>query len=378
MIFNEKGYAIPLVLLVIIAFVFLSTALWHFGTAETRQVSHQEHRSKAHYLARSGLSVTERVLEKRIEILGEDEKVFYLYGSIENDGSGSFEWEFKEEEDAALADDEDIEVVVEWEGVEEGYGSGIITTYGKYLEVKETIKRNFEFYTGIDGDTANWMNPGIEGRIRSGNVRDEWEVPVSFTNEVEGEDGVYDSDGSTGTFSAPVISFIDERYSFLIKNKNARPIFEANYISFYGNIVFEEQGNAYLQVRDEGVFTGEDLKEGIAYLENISDEDDIEEDDIKYDNYGLFYLGEEGDNVLEQDYEVRYNANIFTESDEGREPIHDDLDPGFYFFPDITDESPYGLNLRNYGHLDKLVKIKDIDQFDLDILNIGLVFGSYR
>ena len=190
MISNEKGYAMPLVLLVMLALVLLSTALWHFGTAETRQVSRQEHRAKAHYLARSGLSVTEKMLEERTGILGEDEEVFYLYGSIENDDSGAFEWKFREEEDV-LADDEDIEVVVEWEGIEKGYGSGVITSYGNYLEVKETIKRNFEFYTGIDGDTANWMHQGggqQEGRLRSGNVKEEWEVPVSFTNENEDED----------------------------------------------------------------------------------------------------------------------------------------------------------------------------------------------
>ena len=115
------------------------------------------------------------------------------------------------------------------------------------------------------------------------------------------------------------------------------------------------------------------MKDGIEHLEDISDEDDIE-----YENYGLFYLGKDGDNVLEEDYEVQHDADILTESNGEREPIHEDLDPGYYFFPDITDENSDGLNLSDSEDLGKLVKIEDKDEFDLDILNIGLVFGPYR
>lgn len=51
---NEKGWAMPLALLVMVVIFLLGTALWYYSTAETIQVARVENRMKAHYLARSG------------------------------------------------------------------------------------------------------------------------------------------------------------------------------------------------------------------------------------------------------------------------------------------------------------------------------------
>ena len=51
---NEHGWAMPLVLMVIVVITLLGTALWAYSMADLKQVTREEKRMQAYYLARSG------------------------------------------------------------------------------------------------------------------------------------------------------------------------------------------------------------------------------------------------------------------------------------------------------------------------------------
>lgn len=54
MVLNEKGWAMPLVLTVMVVVTLLGTALWQYSMTDLKHVSIEEKRMQAHYLARSG------------------------------------------------------------------------------------------------------------------------------------------------------------------------------------------------------------------------------------------------------------------------------------------------------------------------------------
>ena len=51
---NEKGVALPLVLIVMIVTMLLGTALWQYSMTDITHVSKEEKKMQAYYLARSG------------------------------------------------------------------------------------------------------------------------------------------------------------------------------------------------------------------------------------------------------------------------------------------------------------------------------------
>ncbi len=51
---NEKGWALPLVLIVIVVITILGSTLWLISMTDLKQVSIEKNRMQAHYYARSG------------------------------------------------------------------------------------------------------------------------------------------------------------------------------------------------------------------------------------------------------------------------------------------------------------------------------------
>ncbi len=366
MLSNEKGYALPIVLIVMIVLVVLSTVLWNFSSAETVQVGMGESRAKAHYLARSGLSVTERVIEDRIYMLiDEDEKDVFIYGSLEKE-SNPFNWELKYGVYNGEHDDEDIVIIIGWEKIEADnveYGvEGTIISRGYYLGVEEKIVRDFKLLEVVDGKNLGWvMNVGAnKGRLKPGQSY-EWDSPVSFSGD-DG-DGVYVQDASVGTLSAPYMAFNDKPDSLINKHSNSEVDLAVNHISFQGNIVFEKEGKFYINTRDAEVFTRNDLEHGLelGYLQLLAD------DEIEYDNYGLLHL-DVGADIKDSNGDPVYKDETWADKfDTGTE--------SYYFIPELPNK---GLDLSDPDYLGKLIKINDIEQFDVSILSIGLVFMSYR
>jgi len=56
---NQKGFAMPLALMVMLLVMVLGMALWQYGTSETLQVARAEKNMKAYFLARSGMDITQ-------------------------------------------------------------------------------------------------------------------------------------------------------------------------------------------------------------------------------------------------------------------------------------------------------------------------------
>lgn len=368
MLSNEKGYALPLVIIVIAVLVLLSTALWHFGTSETLQVSRDEKRAKAHYLARSGLSVTENTLEERTEeLLVDNDESFSLHGPLDND-SMLEEWELEDKVPSSV--NEPIFIEVAWDGLEDGVGSGTIIARGRYLDVEEIIERDFIYLHVLDGESLGWYKTqGQSGAMIMPGGRDNSDVdgPVLLTDDGE---GILAQEAATIELSATAMYFIDELDSFIIKAKNAKVELKTNQIYFDGNVVFEEVSeDIILNIRDEDkVFEGQDLEESIEHLESIEG-NGINNDDIEFDNYGILYLGAQEDEGVDDD------SSILTGNGNR---IHDNLDPGFYFFPDMSMSEDGGLKLGIREDLDKLLRITDIEEFDLQILRPGLVFRWHK
>ena len=368
MLSNEKGYALPLVIIVIAVLVLLSTALWHFGTSETLQVSRDEKRAKAHYLARSGLSVTENTLEERTEeLLVKKNESFSLHRPLDND-SMLEEWELEDKVPSSV--NEPIFIEVAWDGLEDGVGSGTIIARGRYLDVEEIIERDFIYLHVRDGGELGWYKTqGQSGAmIMPGGIDDgdeDVDGPVLLTDDGE---GIIVREAATIELSATAMYFIDERDSLIIKANADQLELITNQIYFDGNVVFEgAYENIILNIRDEDkVFEGQDLEDSKEHLESIEG-NEINNDDIEFDNYGFLYLGAEEDEGVDDDSSI-INGD--------RERIHEYLDPGFYFFPDMSEEG--GLKLGSKEDLAKLLRITDIDQFDLQILSPGLVFRWHK
>ncbi|MCR3921440.1 MAG: pilus assembly PilX N-terminal domain-containing protein [Firmicutes bacterium] len=61
---NEKGLAMPIVLIIMFVLTLLGSALWQYSVADTMQVSRDEHRMQALYVARSGAdAIAEKIID---------------------------------------------------------------------------------------------------------------------------------------------------------------------------------------------------------------------------------------------------------------------------------------------------------------------------
>lgn len=54
---DEKGWAMPLVIMVMVALVLLGTALWQYSVMDLRHAAREEDRMQAHYYARSAAEI---------------------------------------------------------------------------------------------------------------------------------------------------------------------------------------------------------------------------------------------------------------------------------------------------------------------------------
>jgi len=64
---DDKGIALPLVLMVMLILILLSTALWQYSMTDTKHVVMDEKNMQAHYVALSGAKVGSKILEEIIE-----------------------------------------------------------------------------------------------------------------------------------------------------------------------------------------------------------------------------------------------------------------------------------------------------------------------
>ncbi len=93
---DQKGYALPLILVIVLALTLLGIALFTYFMSETRQVSITEEKIKAHYLARTGAhAVASYMIENPEDILpliDSDESNLVNHQNLD---SGEFEGEIE-------------------------------------------------------------------------------------------------------------------------------------------------------------------------------------------------------------------------------------------------------------------------------------------
>lgn len=64
MLLNEKGWAMPFVLMLVFIMTLLGTTLWQYSVKDLKHVSIEEKKMQAHYLARSGAKITSDMIHK--------------------------------------------------------------------------------------------------------------------------------------------------------------------------------------------------------------------------------------------------------------------------------------------------------------------------
>lgn len=82
MLRNEKGFVMPLALMVMFVVSLLGIALWQYSMTDTLQVTNELERMQAYYLAKSGADITMKILVTRSGEL--NNMPFYLYGDLNN------------------------------------------------------------------------------------------------------------------------------------------------------------------------------------------------------------------------------------------------------------------------------------------------------
>ncbi len=64
MVLNEKGWALPLVILIMVVATLLGTALWQYSMVDLKHAKREESKMQAHYYARSGAELVAKNLDQ--------------------------------------------------------------------------------------------------------------------------------------------------------------------------------------------------------------------------------------------------------------------------------------------------------------------------
>ena len=378
MISDEKGYALPLVFVIMIVLAMLSTALWFYGTSETTQVSRQEKRARAYYYALSGIGITEKILDddKGINLLKTGGDPFYLSGPL---GSGPYDWDLAFTEPANGVD---VAVEVNYEKVSDGLITGEIISEGHYLGITRIIKRDFIFVMlGSAFDLGWYRTQGNTTRIHWGeNIDRSIDYPVEFVTD--DNEPIHVNANADRFLEAPGMFFAIEPDSIFVESNSERVRLITNYILFDGNIIFEEnnnnRGELALELRDE-ILSGKhlmDVPDYEDYLEPVDSTIPLGNLLIAENFYGVLCLGEDPDGVGEIDIYRYYNVigNQYARDyilKDGEDSL---LGRDWYLFPDLVG----GLNLADDNDLKQLIRIIDISKFDFSMFGLGLKLGAYR
>ncbi len=90
---NEKGAAMPLVLIIMVVLLLLGTALWFYSMNDLRQVAHAENKVRAYYVARAGAESLARHIKLNPaiieDILKDDEENFSELITLETEYLGT-------------------------------------------------------------------------------------------------------------------------------------------------------------------------------------------------------------------------------------------------------------------------------------------------
>lgn len=244
---NQKGFAMPLALMVML----LGMALWQYGTSETLQVARAEKNMKAYFLARSGMDITQEILQKDMEKLLGDANDFYFSGTLLNDDK-----KLVFSANAPEITGKDVVIKVDkdetWNSVKK---TGKIIATGYSGNVSDVISCKFEYQDNSPASAykLHWIRDNgnianIDYIENSGPVV--WSYSGSEITAV-----ITEGDNKHSVFAAPVMEFTND--TFYEDNKNnpigyvalrimgngTRLNLNADFFRFERNILFEGNKN---------------------------------------------------------------------------------------------------------------------------------------
>ena len=337
-LFDQKGAALIVTLLVMMVLTILGGGIIVSLGAEVKQTATHNNRIQAYYYAKSGSETVKALFETDLLKLV-DETPFYLYGSI--DGL------VKESGLYTSTDHDDKEILVKI--TKPSTNTINITSTGR--NQSGVAKVQFEFaYTlssGTNkaipptGDDANNAGPGDgnldwhrdNGRIQPGAGAKTSEKPVVF--DIQQVIEKFENSGQS--FKAPAMYFMNEPDSILLKFPLT---LISDFISFYGNI----------DGKGQGAHNG-DL---MIYINNSTIDGSQITGGIPGTSYGIVYIGgttKHGNTILTLDT------------------------PSYYYFPNGTNLTRQSSNGGLYG-VDDLIKINDLATVDFSKLGVSINNGS--
>ena len=252
---NEKGFAVPLALMVMMVLIVLGIAIWHYSNAETLQVSRVEQDIKAQFLARSGMDITQEILQREnSELLPASDRVFYFSGTLVNNKTLTYATT------EPNSTGKDVVVKVEWDA---DTHKGQISSTGYFRDMSDKISCEFEADMEPEsGGAFGWYDPDtgvVQNNPDIGDGREE--IPVEWN--MENSRIIFNDNASLTDYAAPAMYFVDENQEYgagmgdgsietipvpssLLLEHNSQDRFQlySNFISFRSNVLFIYDNNS--------------------------------------------------------------------------------------------------------------------------------------
>lgn len=308
---NEKGAALPIVLIVMLVLIILASALLTVSMANVKQSIYQNNRIQAYNLARSGIELAVRKLEVATETniytdITELEPIMIAFGSptITDLPGASFSVSF-------VTSGYSIEETVKIVGT--GTYNGVTETTSLTLDVSSPYL-----------NPKNWIN---NGWIVNDGLFSKADAVIVFRTKKNIGHAVKKVGNTSAptTFTAKSLHFMDTAESVSLEVVTNRPFtLEANLITFVTQISVPDNGSGELYLNVLGGGPGLLGPDGLP-LKN---------------GYGVVYL---------PGGVVKRNGSNYTQIFPG----------GYYYFNGNTALAGQSLNIALIGDRGKLIKIVD-------------------
>ncbi|OEF98332.1 hypothetical protein BHF68_01235 [Desulfuribacillus alkaliarsenatis] len=372
---NQRGIALPLVVMVMISLLIVGGAFATYTYSEINQTTREDHNLQAYYLARSGVELALDLMRNSEYEIGGRPYSFYFYGtpeegdfsleqmSVSSGIEGYYDTSRKRLADIFFADnpsatDSEIIVCVISEHPSGAPGTtGSIVVRGKYRSGTQYLIRNFvynaggfpstfpdsndSFWNELDAKdrTNQWLNPS--GKIQPGNPGHSSDEPVIIRSRSNNEIAM-DNNG-TRPIAAPAIYFLDD---MVVDHHDGLQYVYANFIYFSGEILLEQHSPSRV-----GAIV---LRTNEAIGCELPTQEDDKKRGVVYFSDKIWVYDTHGQNRIEE------------------KVMLSELQSGYYYFEDGTDLS------SAYDIQNKLIKINNPQEIDLGTcVDTGLGGGGF-
>ena len=229
---NEKGLALPLVMVALAVLTLLGTALWFYSVNDVRQVARAEDKTRAYYVARAGAETLARhirlnpsVVEEILDVAEENISDIIALETDHLGKAGDLEVSLKRLEDGKL----------EVTGI--GLTNGITQTVSIVLELREFPAPDAVVIATGPQHVDFHQNMTVEGSVVSGG-------PITLPNS-------FDDEQYTST---PDFQFPEDYFKRVVVPEDPDEYYESKTIG--NNNVFEILNGSHVEVKKLTVNNG--------------------------------------------------------------------------------------------------------------------------